>query len=330
MKKQYLYIGNCSEKGIIKYKFDDNKLEYMFSTNDFSRCTYLAQTSEYIYTTQEICDLNNKNSGYIIFYKKNLNNLNFIGKIESLGSYPCHIELSNKNGIIFISNYMDGYFTAYKIEKNGTFGNKLLNEVIDKNKSHMHCCKLFNDEKNLITIDLGTNIVAVYSIYSNTVKKITQLQLPENTEPRHISVYNNIIFLITEKSCELYVLELKNNQLQILRKISILPPDYIKKDSDTGAAIKISKDGKYIYSTIRGHNSISVFKYEDENIKFIQNISSYGQIPRDLEIDKTQKYVFVANQNSDEIAIFKRNIETGKLSYMNSYNVPSPTCILVE
>ena len=330
MEKQYLYIGNCSENGVIKYKFEDNKLEYIFSSNDFSRCTYLAQNDKYIYVTQEICDLSNKNSGYILAYKKDLNSLNFIGKIESLGSYPCHIELSNKNKIIFISNYMDGYFTAYKIEKNGTLANILTNEIIEKNKSHMHCCKLFNDENNLITVDLGTDTLTVYSICSNDVKKISQLKLPEGTEPRHVSIYNNIIFLITEKSCELYSLEFKNNQLQILDKKSILSPNYLKNDSDTGAAIKISKDGKYIYTSIRGHNSISIFKYEDKNLKFIQNISSNGQTPRDIEIDKTQNHLFVANQNSNEIAIFKRNIITGKLNYINSYKAPSPTCILME
>lgn len=330
MEKQYLYIGNCSNKGIIKYKFEDDKLKYIFSTNDFSRCTYLAQNAEYIYSTQEISDINNRNSGYIISYKKELNNLNFISKTESLGSYPCHIEISSKNKIIFISNYMDGYFTAYKLQENGALGRLLIKEIIKNDKSHMHCSKLFNDEKNLITVDLGMNAITVYYIDSNHIQKIDNLTLPEDTEPRHIAIYNNSIFLITEKSCMLYILEFKNNKLKILSNVPILPADYVKKDSDTGAAIKISKDGKYIYLSIRGHNSISVFKYENKIIKFIQNVPLKGQTPRDIEIDKTQNYLFVANQDSDEIEIFKRNVVTGELKFINSFKVPSPTCILFE
>ena len=330
MERQYLYIGNCSNKGIIKYEFKDNNLKYILSTNDFSRCTYLAQNAEYIYSTQEISDINNKNYGYIISYKKELNKLTFINKVSSSGSCPCHIEISNKNKMIFISNYMDGYFTACKLQENGMIGTLLIKEIIKDNKSHMHCSKLFNDEKNLITVDLGTNTITVYSIDINHIQKITSLELPENTQPRHIAIYNNTIFLITEKSCMIYFLKFKNNKLQILNKISIFPDNYIKKDSNTGAAIKISKDGKFIYLSIRGHNSISVFKYENKNIKFIQNISLQGQTPRDIEIDKTQNYLFVACQDSDEIEILKRNIGTGKLEYINSFKVPSPTCILCD
>lgn len=90
------------------------------------------------------------------------------------------------------------------------------------------------------------------------------------------------------------------------------------------------KDGKFIYTTLRGHNSISVFKYENNELELLQNILSYGNTPRDLEIDKTQRYLLVANQDSDEISIYSRDVNTGKLKFINKQNTLLPTCILSE
>lgn len=329
MEKQYIYIGNASKSGVNKYLFSNGNLEFISSTNDFERCTYLVQNESNIYAVQEIGNLNE--TGNVIAYKKSSKGLIYIDKKSSLGSGPCHIEISGKNRMLFISNYMNGYFTAYKLNNNGTIGKIFYNNVIDINKSHLHCAKVFNNEKNLITVDLGMDILELYDIQSTGIQKLSEIKLEPNTEPRHIATdKNDTIFLLTEKSCELYVLNCKQDKLNILHKKSILPKNHIKMQNDTGAAIKISADGRYIYTTLRGHNSISVFKYENKKLELVQNILSYGNTPRDLEIDKTQKYILVANQDSDEISIYSRDIDTGKLKFLNKQNSLLPTCVLSE
>ena len=329
MEKQYIYIGNASKSGINIYLFSNGKLDFISSTNDFERCTYLVQNESNVYAVQEIGNQNEP--GNVIAYKKSSKGLIYIDKKSSLGSGPCHIEISGKNRMLFISNYMNGYFTAYKINDNGTIGKNIYNNVIDINKSHLHCAKVFNGEQNLITVDLGIDILELYDIRSTGVQKLSEIKLEPNTEPRHITVSkNNTIFLLTEKSCELYVLNCNQNKLNILHKTSILPKNHIKMQNDTGAAIKLSADGRYIYTTLRGHNSISVFKYENKKLELVQNILSYGNTPRDLEIDKTQKYIFVANQDSDEISIYSRDINTGKLNFLNKQKSLMPTCVLSE
>jgi len=328
MEKQYTFIGNASKSGISTYLFKDGKLQFSSSTQDFERCTYLAQDKNYIYAVQEIGDENK--CGYVISYKKTSKGLMYINKKSSAGSNPCHIEISPKNRMLFVSNYRDGYFSTYKINFDGSIGKLIHNEVIDSKKSHLHCAKVFNNEHNVITVDLGMDILTVYEIYSNKLLKISSNKLEDGTEPRHIAIYNNNIFLVSEKSCELYLLNFCNQKINILQKASILPINHIKKPNDTGAAIKVSNDGKYIYTTLRGHNSISVFKYENNKIELLQNILSYGNTPRDLEIDKTQKYLLVANQDSDEISIYSRDVNTGKLKFINKQNTSLPTCILSE
>lgn len=328
MEKEYIYVGNTSRSGINVYSFLSGNMNFISSTQDFERCTYLAQDGNYVFAVQEIGDTNN--CGYVVSYKKNHNNLEYINKKSSAGSNPCHIEISHKNRMLFISNYMNGFFSVYKINSDGSIGDLIYNEVIDNKKSHLHCCKVFNDEKNIITVDLGMDTLTVYKIEKDNLKKINTKRLEKGTEPRHIAIANDRLFLITEISCKLYELELKNNKLEILQEISILPKEHVKTKNDTGAAIKISNDGKFIYTSIRGHNSISVFKYENSRLELVQNILSYGNTPRDLEIDKTENYLLVANQDSDEISIYSRNKKTGKLDFIKKQNTLLPTCILSE
>lgn len=328
MKKEYIYVGNTSKSGINIYSFLSGKMQFISSTQDFERCTYLAQDGNYVFAVQEIGDTNN--CGYVVSYKKNQNNLEFLNKKDSAGSNPCHIEISHKNRMIFISNYMNGFFSAYKINSDGSIGDLIYNEVIDNKKSHLHCSKVFNNEKNVITVDLGMDTLNVYEIKKDTLQKICTKRFEDGTEPRHIAVANDRLFLITEISCKLYELDFKNNKLEIVQEISILPKEHLKAKNDTGAAIKISNDGKFIYTSIRGHNSISVFRYKNNKIELVQNILSYGNTPRDLEIDKTEKYLLVANQDSDEISIYSRNKKTGKLDFIEKQNTLLPTCILSE
>ena len=328
MKKEYIYVGNTSKSGINIYSFLSGKMQFISSTQDFERCTYLAQDGNYVFAVQEIGDTNN--CGYVVSYKKNQNNLEFLNKKDSAGSNPCHIEISHKNRMLFISNYMNGFFSVYKINSDGSIGDLIYNEVIDNKKSHLHCSKVFNNEKNVITVDLGMDTLNVYEIKKDTLQKICTKRFEDGTEPRHIAVANDRLFLITEISCKLYELDFKNNKLEIVQEISILPKEHLKAKNDTGAAIKISNDGKFIYTSIRGHNSISVFRYKNNKIELVQNILSYGNTPRDLEIDKTEKYLLVANQDSDEISIYSRNKKTGKLDFIEKQNTLLPTCILSE
>ena len=200
MKKEYIYVGNTSRSGINVYSFLSGKMQFVSSTQDFERCTYLAQDGNYVFAVQEIGDTNN--CGYVVSYKKNHNNLEYINKKSSAGSNPCHIEISHKNRMIFISNYMNGFFSAYKINSDGSIGNLIYNEVIDNKKSHLHCSKVFNNEKNVITVDLGMDTLNVYEIKKDTLQKICTKRFEDGTEPRHIAVANDRLFLITETETE--------------------------------------------------------------------------------------------------------------------------------
>ena len=329
MKTQDVYIGNTSTNGIYKYKFKNGELikadrEENSQTKVFERCTYLALNKKHLYSVVE------KEDGIIVEYQREQNGLKYIEKNLSYGKGPCHIEIAPKNNLLFVSNYIDGYYTIFKINSNGVIGNPIYHKIENKKKSHAHCIKVASNGKFFCVVDLGADLLIVYEIKNNIIKEVDRLKFKNNTEPRHIALCKNIIYLITEKSCELYTIRFKNNKLEILDVKSLLPQNIKIKDNYTGCAIKVTKDFKNIYTTIRGHNSISVFKIKNNKTEMVQNINCGGDLPRDLELDKTENYVLVANSDDNKISIFRRDKKSGKLEFKNSEETESPTCVAID
>ena len=103
-------------------------------------------------------------------------------------------------------------------------------------------------------------------------------------------------------------------------------------DHNGAAAIRISKDGKFIYVSNRGHDSIAVFKVlNDGKLELAQRISVFGSFPRDFNWDKSEKYLVVANQNTNNATLYRRNSETGNLTPLQKdIPVPEATRVLFE
>ena len=327
MRKQIIYVGNCSNKGLFKYKFTNGKLKFSTNTNDFERCTYLAKDKKNIYGVLEVCDENNKGNGYIVSYTDNKGKITNTCKKSSYGKGPCHISINKNKDMLFVSNYQDGNFVIYSLN-NDSIGEVIYQDLIDPQKSHVHYSQML-DGNYLVMVDLGTSTIIIYNI-NDKMKEVTRLTLGNNIQPRHLVINKNLIYVVTEITCQLYVLIFQDEELKILNKYNLLPQDEKIKDNYTGCAIKISKNKKFIYVSIREHDSISVFKCIESTLKLIQNIKCNGEIPRDIELDKFERYLLVANQNSNNISIFKRNKITGKLRFSNKIDVESPTCIITK
>ena len=110
--------------------------------------------------------------------------------------------------------------------------------------------------------------------------------------------------------------------------VSTLPPDF--EGESYCADIHISSDGIYLYASNRGHNSIAIFKIIPENGKLIPkgHQSVHGEWPRNFSLSPDEKFLLVANQNSQNIVSFLRDNKTGMLEYIHQIDAPNPVCIL--
>ena len=91
----------------------------------------------------------------------------------------------------------------------------------------------------------------------------------------------------------------------------------------------MSSDGKYIYTSNRGENTIAVFAIQnDATVTHIQSISTEGDFPRDFELSQDESFLVASNQNSDNLTLYARDEASGKLSLLQKdVHSPEPVCV---
>jgi 6-phosphogluconolactonase len=152
--------------------------------------------------------------------------------------------------------------------------------------------------------------------------------------PRHLTFHPNgkHAFVINELNSTLtaYGYDASKGSLTEIQTVSTLPQGF--SGENYCADIHISADGKFVYGSNRGHDSIVVLGFDQSNGKltYIQNVSTGGKWPRNFALDSSGRFLLVANQNTNNIVSFKIDSKTGKLAPTGHLTeVPSPVCLLM-
>ncbi|MFC2129429.1 lactonase family protein [Bacteroidota bacterium] len=257
------------------------------------------------------------------------------------GAHPCFVAV-NEMGYILVANYTGGNVGLLKMCDDGT-----LSELLDveqhtgqgitsrQESPHAHSSWFVPETNDIISVDLGTNELWFSSLNDSLQKLIPlntrTLAMAPGAGPRHLTIHPNgkWIYVLNELDCTVTVVErINQNNYKILISISTLPPDFDEHNS--GADIHITGDGKYLYTSNRGHNSIAVFKVDEitGSLTALGHQSTKGKTPRNFSLSPDERYLVVANQNSDNIVSFARDESTGLLKYVAQIDAPSPVCIL--
>lgn len=295
--------------------------------------------------------------GKILLAVNELNSVNGMGTVESYkilgdslvlisqqssgGAHPCFIAVNDK-GYVLTANYSSGNIGLLKINTSGHLSELLdtqehnsSNHGKENMNAHAHSA-YFSENNTFISADLGTNEIW-FSTINNTNNKI-EVNEPltlkisgPNPGPRHIAFHpkQNWMYVINELNSTITLIKKdKDKNYKIDSTFSTLPDGF--KGENFCADIHISNDGKFLYGSNRGHNSIAIFKINQESgtLKSIGFTSVKGDWPRNFALSPDNNFLLVANQRSENIVSFKRDIATGLLTFIEEIEVPSPVCIL--
>lgn len=267
-------------------------------------------------------------------------NLSLINRVNSGGTYPCFISLSPDNSLLAVANYGSGGISIQKVNpKTGAISKEIANHQYSGNSintsrqksPHAHWVNWSSDGTKLYAVDLGTDKVTLYEKKTAWQEERVAIKLKPGSGPRHIIMHphENLIYILNELTNDVVSTRIQpDGTLHLLQKISTLPANYYG-ESQAGH-IEISEDGKFLYVSNRGHNSITVFRTNiDGNLQHIQTISTRGSWPRFFTLTPDQHRMFVANQHSHSIAAFTINyagyLELEKVKKL----VPQPTYLQV-
>ena len=313
---------------------------------------YYHSLSHNIYIIHEISEYNNEKEGALSIVNLNSSNIpdSLINQCGTGGTGPCHVTVSSSGEYVFIANYEGGSISCIlhngdKVEllwKIQHEKNPSLNHFRQDN-SHCHCVTLLHDERLLHVVDLGTNSCYMYLIKDkngemiSSPKLLSTVFLDNEAGPRHIAIHPSLsLFYIlnelnnTVSICR-YEFDEKEEKcsFKILNSYNTLPEDY--NGESFAAAIKLSNNGKFLYASNRGHDSISIFSIDEKGIlSLITNESTRGKAPRDFIIHPTKPWIIVLNQDTDNGSVFKIK-EDGTLEYTSEFECPTPVCgILIQ
>jgi len=158
------------------------------------------------------------------------------------------------------------------------------------------------------------------------------VQVKPGTGPRHLAFHpsGKYVFVLNElhSTVTAFRRDPEQGSLKELQTLTTLPQDFT--GTNTSADIHVSPDGRFVYCSNRGHDSIATFAIDPRHgtLMSVGHESTRGMTPRNFAIDPTGAFLLAANQKSDNIVVFRLDQKTGRLiSTGQTAEVPSPVCL---
>lgn len=349
LEREILHMGNKyigyagtytreSSKGIYRFVLDTEKgqLGEVEVAAEVGSPTYLALSDDkkHLYSVAQKDDL-----GGVAAYEINSESgeLRYINNQLAAGAPPCHLEVTGSN--LVTGNYHAGIVDLFQVDEQGALEEKAFAVQHEgsgpherQESPHVHYTAHTPDGKYIVVADLGTDELVTYKIEDKQLVKLHTLNVKAGSGPRHIAFHPNqkTAYLLTELASEVVVLDYHAEDGSFTEKqsISAIPADFT--ETNDAGAIHISSDGKFVYTSNRGQNSIAVFSVNEENgeLSFVEHKFTGGEWPRDFMIDPSENYLVVANQHTGNLVLFSRDQETGKLTQLDSeIAVPEAVCV---
>ncbi len=350
-KLQYFYVGTYTKaesKGIYIYSIDPvtGKLSNLGLAAKSENPSFLTLTPDgrFLLAANEIQDEKHGNMGSIESFSTGSKDhlLSSINKVWSGGADPCFVSV-NSSGNVLAANYSGGNVALFHLDKSGK-----LSEFTDlkqhhgsgpnlarQKEPHVHSAYFEPLSNRIFVSDLGTDKVAIYLNEAGKGKlkpaEIPAINIAPGSGPRHLAFHPRlkVVYVINEILNNITVVNLNTNgSFTTIETVSTLPAGYTKESNC--ADIHITKDGRFLYASNRGFNSIAIFSVDPVNgkIVLIGQESIRGETPRNFTLSPNEDFLLVANQNSQDIVSFRRNSITGLLEFTDQIKAFKPVCLL--
>jgi 6-phosphogluconolactonase len=278
---------------------------------------------------------------------KRVDSLVEISTLPIKGDHPCFVAVDATGTLLTAANYSSGSLVYFNLAANGSLVKSDENNVIQHvgvgpNKArqegpHAHCSVFDPSNKWLLAADLGADQVFVYPVVASKPqadpKGVKSLKMKPGSGPRHLSFHPNgkVCFVINELALTMTSAswDSKTGELAELQTLSTVP-EGIDTAGFSTAEVLVHPNGRFVYGSNRGHNSIALFTFDEKTNK-MQSAGTFptgGKTPRNFRLTPDGKYLLAENQDSDSIYSFQIDPTTGALtSTGHSIAQKSPACI---
>jgi 6-phosphogluconolactonase len=324
-----LFAGGFTEdsaKGFSVFTFNekDGNLELIAESDAGPSPSYFcfSENNDLIYSLNEVSEFKGKTGGGLTTLKYDSKT----GQCEKLNELvvpyggPCYISKSADNCFLFLANYGSASVAVVKLDNAGIperVTDSILYETDSSNVSHPHMIQQDRAGKYVYVTDLGLDRIMIYDLDKNAGKLIQKnngfVSVPKGSGPRHF-IFNadgSKMYLINELDSTMMTFSVdKAGCLELIQTLPATREDFNGKSYC--ADVHIGGDGKFLYGSNRGENTIVIFNIlENGKLNLAGHFTCGGDWPRNFVIDPSGRFLLVGNQRSDQISVFRIDKKTG-------------------
>lgn len=337
--------GNNGSKGIYRSVLDTNtgELTAPVRVAEATNPSFLEihTNGKYLYAVSE-----SGRAGTVSAYAidPDTKNLKLLNNQPSGGSGPCHVNIDHTGKNVLVTNYNSGSVSVIPIKSDGSLAEPscfVQHEGSSVNPQrqkgpHAHSVNISPDDCFVFVADLGLDKIMIYRLDVDkgtiTPNDPAFVKIKPGSGPRHFAfgIDGKYAYVINEMGGTIaaFAYESASGTLTEIQTISTLPDDF--SGSNSCAEVRVHPNGRFLYGSNRGHDSIAVYHIDPANGKltFVERERADIKTPRNFNIDPTGKFCLVANQGADSVVVFKIDQKTGTLESTGyKISIGKPVCV---
>lgn len=351
--KEIIYVGTFHDRGsegLYVFEFDRETAEMeeiqVVSDREGPNFQAIHPEGNFLYSVSDEPFATDTDYGTVSAYRidSKTGHLSLINEQSVEGRGTAHVSVDPLGRYVYVSNYSEGNLSVFQINEDGS-----LSEAVDivhhegssvnemrQNNPHVHAVDPSKDGRFIYVSDLGIDKIMIYDVHEtngtlNPAEPASAASTP-GSGPRHFTIHPNGEFAYSaeEMSSTVTVFDVDQSTgaLEEVQRLSMLPEEF--EGSSSAADIHISPDGRFLYASNRGHDSLVIYSINETTgeLTLKGHESTRGSHPRNFMIDDRGEYLFVANRDDDNVVIFRVDQETGDLEYTgNQVDVPMAVCV---
>ena len=352
LNREAPYFQGARGVGLSVFRFDDETLEAtkLAETGEIDNPTFLSVDTDgsFVYANSEVSAWR---EGVVTAYRFDRRDatLAYINKQPALGSITAHNFITRDGSKLLVANYgmgeggPDRSVVAFGIRDDGGLTSPLASVAHKgagpnpdrQERAHAHSVTETVGGGVAVVADLGIDRLVSYRIGPDgTLDRLAETALPPGAGPRHVALHpdGRYLFVMNELDSTVASLSLDGTSgaLALIDVKPAVPAE--AREHNYCADIQISPDGRFLYGSNRGHDSVAVFSIDQESGKLASEgfTPCGGATPRNLCLTPTGRHLFSANQNADRISIFSRDAQTGRLvDTGRAIEIGTPMCVKI-
>lgn len=344
-KELLVYFGTytkASSKGIYVGRFDTatGKLGELTVAAEASNPSFVALSPDrrFLYAVSEGAGMtfNDKPSGTVLAYSIDAGTgaLTLINSAASAGRGPCHLTVTPDGKAVLVANYSEGTVALLPVQTDGGVGapasvdqhtGKSVHPSRQKGP-YAHSINVTADGRFAFAANLGTDKIYTYRVdtAASTLTRVSEVELTPGSGPRHLALAPDArhAYVINElaNTITTFSLDTQTGALIASQTVPTLPADFT---TGTTAEVVVSADGRFVYGSNRGHDSLAVFSVDAATAALTPagHVSTQGRTPRNFSLSPDGRWLIAANQDGNSLVVYAIDAKTGQ---------PAPTGQVVE